>query len=82
MHTARSDVVRPSECCPVFPALAAFRPDAVVTTHFIPANLAAVYQERRQHALRLFVTLTDYEVHPFWLVPPGRSKATAWPTSK
>ncbi len=54
-----------------FRLLAAFRPDAVISTHFIPANLAAEYQERRQHDLRVFVTLTDYEVHPFWLVRHG-----------
>ncbi len=57
---------------PFFRLLAAFRPDAVISTHFIPANLTAWYQERAQHDLRVFVTLTDYEVHPFWLVAHGR----------
>ena len=56
---------------PFFRLLAAFRPDAVVSTHFIPANLAAGYRERGRHDLRVFVTLTDYEVHPFWLVTGG-----------
>ena len=56
---------------PFFRLLAAFRPDAVVSTHFIPANLTAGYRERRRHDLRVFVTLTDYEVHPFWLITSG-----------
>ncbi len=54
-----------------FRLLAAFRPDAVISTHFIPAHLAAWYRERRQHDLRVFVTLTDYEFHPFWLIKQG-----------
>ena len=57
---------------PFFRLLAAFRPDAVVCTHFIPANLTAWHQKRSRHDLRVFVTLTDYEVHPFWLVGHGR----------
>ena len=54
-----------------FRLLAAFRPDAVVSTHFIPANLTAEYQQRRRHDLRVFLSLTDYEVHPFWVVAHG-----------
>ena len=46
----------------------AFEPDAVITTHFIAAALAADYRDRKRKTFPVFVTITDYEIHPLWVI--------------
>ena len=45
-----------------------FEPDAVITTHFIAAALAADYRDRKRKTFPVFVTITDYEIHPLWVI--------------
>ena len=45
-----------------------FKPDAVIATHFIAGALAADYRDRTHKQFPVLVTVTDYEVHPLWVV--------------
>lgn len=47
--------------------VAAFRPDAIVCTHFLPAELLAA--ERRAGRLRcpLWIQVTDFDLHRLWV---------------
>lgn len=44
------------------------KPDCVIATHFIPASVLEHYRLTKRKNFRLVVTLTDYEMHPLWLV--------------
>ncbi|MCK4852565.1 MAG: hypothetical protein KAS86_05550, partial [Candidatus Omnitrophica bacterium] len=43
------------------------RPDAIVATHFILPGIAGVIKRRMGTAPRLYVGITDYGPHAFWL---------------
>ncbi len=53
---------------PYLDLLGDFEPDAVVATHFIAGALAADYRDRARKRFPVFVTVTDYEIHPLWVV--------------
>lgn len=48
-------------------AIAAFAPDAVVCTHFLPAEL--LMRERGRLACPVHVVVTDFDLHGMWVVP-------------
>jgi processive 1,2-diacylglycerol beta-glucosyltransferase len=50
-------------------AVAAFAPDAVVCTHFLPAELLMRERARGRIASPVFVQITDFDLHGMWIVP-------------
>jgi processive 1,2-diacylglycerol beta-glucosyltransferase len=48
--------------------LKAVSPDAVITTHFFPAEIVSYLRQRRELKTRLYCAITDFGVHPFWVV--------------
>ncbi len=50
-------------------AIAAFAPDAIVCTHFLPAELLMHEQRRHRLAAPVFVQVTDFDLHALWVVP-------------
>ena len=45
-------------------------PDLVVSTHFLPAEVAASLKKRELIRSRLITVITDFAVHPFWVCDP------------
>lgn len=45
------------------------RPDAIVCTHFLPAELLARERQRARLAASLWLQVTDYDLHNMWIVP-------------
>jgi processive 1,2-diacylglycerol beta-glucosyltransferase len=50
-------------------AVAAFGPDAVVCTHFLPAELLMRERARGRVASPVYVQITDFDLHGMWIVP-------------
>ncbi|MBO9664367.1 glycosyltransferase [Dokdonella sp.] len=50
-------------------AIAEFAPDAVVCTHFLPAELLLRERRRGRLAAPVFVVVTDFDLHGLWAVP-------------
>lgn len=50
-------------------AIAAFAPDAVVCTHFLPAELLMRERRRGRFDKPVFVQITDFDLHGLWIVP-------------
>jgi len=50
-------------------AVQMFRPDAVVATHFLPAQVFAPARRRGRARFRFGLVVTDYDVHAFWVQP-------------
>ncbi|GAA0719130.1 MGDG synthase family glycosyltransferase [Dokdonella soli] len=50
-------------------AIAAFAPDAVICTHFLPAELLMRERSRRRLACPVYVVVTDFDLHGMWVVP-------------
>jgi processive 1,2-diacylglycerol beta-glucosyltransferase len=46
-----------------------FRPDVIVHTHFLPAEIVAHEKERGRISAPHVVVVTDFDVHRFWLCP-------------
>ena len=46
-----------------------FRPDVVVATHFLPAQVFAPVRRRGRARFRLGLVVTDFAVHAFWVQP-------------
>jgi len=44
-------------------------PDLIVSTHFLPSELAASLKQRKKISSKLITVITDYGVHPFWVCP-------------
>ncbi len=42
-------------------------PDYIVSTHFLPAQVAAYLKEKKQINSRLLTVITDFGIHQFWL---------------
>lgn len=43
------------------------RPDAVICTHFLPAELFSRWKRKRKFAQPVWVTITDFDVHMLWV---------------
>lgn len=50
-------------------AIAAFAPDHVICTHFLPAELLLRERERGRLAAPVWVQVTDFDLHALWEVP-------------
>lgn len=50
-------------------AITAFAPDAVICTHFLPAELLMRERARRHIACPVHVVVTDFDLHGMWVVP-------------
>ena len=50
-------------------AIAAFAPDAVICTHFLPAELLMRERTRGRVASPVYVQITDFDLHAMWIVP-------------
>jgi len=46
-----------------------FRPDAIICTHAFPAGMISVLKEKTGLKVPVFVVLTDFTVHAFWIHP-------------
>ncbi|MBX7255724.1 MAG: glycosyltransferase [Candidatus Hydrogenedentes bacterium] len=44
-----------------------FAPDAIVCTHFLPAEVFGAARRKRKLAVRVGVALTDYDIHAMWV---------------
>jgi len=42
-------------------------PDVIISTHFLPSELAAGLKKRHKIGSKLITVITDYGVHPFWI---------------
>jgi processive 1,2-diacylglycerol beta-glucosyltransferase len=47
--------------------IAAFRPDAIICTHFLPAELLSRALRERQLACPVWVQVTDFDLHRMWV---------------
>jgi processive 1,2-diacylglycerol beta-glucosyltransferase len=54
---------------PLRAAIRAAAPDAIICTHFLPAELLAREIERRQVTCPVWVQVTDFDLHSMWLQP-------------
>ncbi len=50
-------------------AIAAFAPDAVICTHFLPAELLMRERARGRMTSPVYVQITDFDLHGMWIVP-------------
>jgi len=50
-------------------AISDFAPDAIVSTHFLPAELLAGKTKRGKLNLPLWVLVTDFDLHRMWVQP-------------
>ena len=53
---------------PFITLLTAYRPDWIVCTHFLPAEIVAWLRDRDRLETRQAVVVTDFDVHAMWLV--------------
>jgi UDP-N-acetylglucosamine:LPS N-acetylglucosamine transferase len=44
-----------------------YRPDRIICTHFFPAETFAAQRRKGKLHARLYVTLTDYDIHTMWI---------------
>lgn len=49
--------------------IASFQPDAIVCTHFLPAELLAHLAARSRPACPVWVQVTDFDLHRMWVQP-------------
>ena len=57
--------------------LAAERPDVVVNTHFLPAEIVASLRKRGKTAVPQMTVTTDFDTHRLWVNPPTDAYTTA-----
>ncbi|HEY6572805.1 MAG TPA: glycosyltransferase [Candidatus Eisenbacteria bacterium] len=50
-----------------FPALEAFRPDAILCTQFLPSEVLATWREQGRLKVPVATVITDYAIHPIWV---------------
>lgn len=43
--------------------------DAIISTHFMASEVAGLLKEKGKIASSLYTVVTDFGVHPFWIVP-------------
>ncbi|TCV94621.1 monogalactosyldiacylglycerol synthase [Luteibacter rhizovicinus] len=53
-------------------AIAEFRPDAIVCTHFLPAEMLMHEIRRNRFDVPVWVQVTDFDLHRMWVVPRMR----------
>ena len=46
--------------------LAKLKPDVVISTHFLPAELVARMKRKGENDTRIWVQVTDFDVHAMW----------------
>ena len=51
--------------------IAAFDPDVVICTHFLPATMLHDERRGKRSRARIFTVVTDFEVHGYWLATPS-----------
>ena len=44
-------------------------PEVIISTHFLPSELAAALKKKNKISSKLITIITDYGVHPFWISP-------------
>lgn len=44
-------------------------PDFIISTHFLPSEIAANLKKSGKITSKLITVITDFQVHPFWLEP-------------
>jgi processive 1,2-diacylglycerol beta-glucosyltransferase len=49
--------------------IAAFSPDCIICTHFLPAEILAHGREREQLRCPVWVQVTDFDLHRMWVQP-------------
>ncbi len=49
--------------------IAGFSPQVVISTHFFASDIVSSLKQRRLLDSRLVTVITDFGVHPFWVVP-------------
>jgi len=54
---------------PLMREIAAFAPDAIVCTHFLPAELLARKTKRGHFSTPVWVQVTDFDLHGMWVQP-------------
>jgi processive 1,2-diacylglycerol beta-glucosyltransferase len=54
---------------PLMKEIAAFAPDAVICTHFLPAELLARKTGRGHFSTPVWVQVTDFDLHGMWVQP-------------
>lgn len=64
-------------------ALESFNPDAVICTHFLPAQLLSKMKEKNKLDIPVWVQVTDFDVHKLWIHPHmngyfAASEEVAW----
>ncbi|HET7376494.1 MAG TPA: galactosyldiacylglycerol synthase, partial [Anaerolineae bacterium] len=47
-------------------AITAYQPDAIICTHFLPAEVCAGWQRSRQIKVPVYTVITDFEPHRIW----------------
>ncbi len=50
-------------------AINAFAPDAIVCTHFLPAEMLMHDIQRERMAVPVWVQVTDFDLHGMWVIP-------------
>ncbi|WP_454726149.1 MULTISPECIES: MGDG synthase family glycosyltransferase [Cupriavidus] len=50
-------------------AIDAFAPDAIVCTHFLPAEILMHEVRRQRLAVPVWVQVTDFDLHGMWVIP-------------
>jgi len=44
-------------------------PEVIISTHFLPSELAAALKKKNKISSKIITIITDYGVHPFWISP-------------
>ena len=44
-------------------------PDLIISTHFLPSEIAASLKKNNRIASKVVTVVTDFDVHPFWISP-------------
>jgi processive 1,2-diacylglycerol beta-glucosyltransferase len=57
-------------------------PEAVICTHFLPAELCAHLKRKRRLSAHLVTLITDFGVHPYWLAKGTDIYAVACPHTR
>jgi len=52
---------------PLLAEVKAFGPDAIVCTHYLPAEVLAPRRRKGKLAAPVYVVLTDYDIHTMWI---------------
>jgi len=67
-HRLRRRIER-RDCAPLLAKIAEMKPDAIVCTHFLPAELLMREQNRGRIGCPVWLQVTDFDLHNMWIVP-------------